>query len=209
MKIQLALDDITLEEALKLCHEVKEHIRIIEVGTPMIIEYGLEAIRTIRRNFPEFIITADPKIIDAGYYEANQCFKAGANIVTVLGVSHKETLEGALKAAKDNNGKIMIDMICVDDVETKTKELLEIGIDYIAIHNGVDVQNTQSFYEPLEKVSKHVPSDMIVVAGGVTIENIGFISEYDPSIVIVGGSITRAKNPKEYSKELLEVYNNR
>ncbi len=206
MKIQLALDDITLEDAIKLCNEVKDSIGIIEVGTPMIIEYGLHAIREIRRNFPNFIITADPKIIDAGYYEANQCFKAGANIVTVLGVSHKETFEGALKAAKENDGKIMVDMICVDDIETKTKELIELGVDYIAIHNGVDVQDSQSFYEPLEEISKHAPSDKIVVAGGVNIDNIGDIAKYEPSIVIAGGSITKSGNPEEYSKKLLEGY---
>ena len=34
MKLQIALDDVTLEEALALVDRVKKYIDIIEIGTP-------------------------------------------------------------------------------------------------------------------------------------------------------------------------------
>ena len=44
MKLQLALDDITLEDALSLVRTVRDYIDIIEIGTPFVIEYGLSLI---------------------------------------------------------------------------------------------------------------------------------------------------------------------
>ena len=62
MKLQLALDDITLENAVELVKSVEAHIDIIEVGTPMVIEYGMEAVRTMKKNFPGKEVLADLKM---------------------------------------------------------------------------------------------------------------------------------------------------
>ena len=43
---------------------------------------------------------ADLKIMDAGEHEANLAFNAGADIVTVLGVAHDETIRGVVRAAR-------------------------------------------------------------------------------------------------------------
>ena len=50
MKLQLALDDITLEDALSLVRTVRDYIDIIEIGTPFVIEYGMEAVRVMKRS---------------------------------------------------------------------------------------------------------------------------------------------------------------
>ena len=42
MKLQLALDDITLEDAIALVHRVHDYVDIIEIGTPFVIAYGME-----------------------------------------------------------------------------------------------------------------------------------------------------------------------
>ena len=38
--------------------------------------------------------------MDAGEHEANLAFNAGADIVTVLGVAHDETIRGVVRAAR-------------------------------------------------------------------------------------------------------------
>ena len=80
MKLQLALDDITLEDALSLVRTVRDYIDIIEIGTPFVIEYGMEAVRVMKKEFPEKEILADLKIMDAGDYEAEEALKAGADM---------------------------------------------------------------------------------------------------------------------------------
>ena len=40
-KLQIALDDISFEDALILLEKIKSYIDIIEVGTPFMMEYGM------------------------------------------------------------------------------------------------------------------------------------------------------------------------
>ena len=40
MKLQIALDDVTLEGALELVKKVRDYIDIIEIGTPFVYEYS-------------------------------------------------------------------------------------------------------------------------------------------------------------------------
>ena len=49
MKLQIALDDLTMEEALVLMDKVQDFVDIIEIGTPFIYEYGMEAVRTMKK----------------------------------------------------------------------------------------------------------------------------------------------------------------
>lgn len=204
MKLQLALDDITIEAALQLLEKVHPYIDIIEVGTPMIIEYGMTAVRTIRESYPDKLITADPKIMDAGEYEAAQCFKAGADIVTVMGVTNNSTFEGALKAAKDYNGSIMADMMCVKDLQGRAKELYDMGVTYVAVHTAVDLQSTESPYASLEELTKAIPNENTSIAGGVSAQTIETVVPHQPGIAIVGGGITKAKDPVEAAKSIYE-----
>ena len=48
MKLQLALDDITLEDAVELLDKVHPYVDIIEVGSPFIIEEGMRPVRIFK-----------------------------------------------------------------------------------------------------------------------------------------------------------------
>ena len=79
MKLQLALDDLTLDEALELTEKVQDYIDIIEIGTPFVYQEGMRAVKMLKEHFPEKEILADMKIMDAGYYEAEEALKVGAD----------------------------------------------------------------------------------------------------------------------------------
>ena len=44
MKLQIALDEMTLGEGMALCEKVRKSIDIIEMGTPFLMKYGAFAI---------------------------------------------------------------------------------------------------------------------------------------------------------------------
>ena len=46
--LQLALDDPDLETAVIRARELADLVDIVEVGTPLVIEYGMEAVRRLR-----------------------------------------------------------------------------------------------------------------------------------------------------------------
>lgn len=51
MKIQLALDRMTISEAIETAKEAEQYVDLIEVGTSLIKEYGVESISEIKKSF--------------------------------------------------------------------------------------------------------------------------------------------------------------
>ena len=80
MKLQAALDTLTLEQCIELLQETGHSVDIAEVGTPFIIEQGMAPVRVLKERFPHIEVLADAKIMDAGEFEADKCFEAGADI---------------------------------------------------------------------------------------------------------------------------------
>lgn len=206
MKLQIALDAISLEKAVELVKETRDYIDIIEIGTPMVIEYGMLAVRTMRENFPEKEILADLKIMDGGKYEANQAFSAGADYITVLGVTDNLTIKGCVEAANECGKEVVVDMICVEDLPARVKKMEELGAHGVAVHVGVDQQ--ASGRTPLDdlKVMKEAASvAKVSVAGGISVKTMASYCALDPEVVIVGGGICNATDPKAAAKALHEA----
>lgn len=203
MKLQAALDTLTLNECIDLLEETQGSIDIAEVGTPFVIEEGMVPAKEFKKQFPEIEVLADVKIMDAGEYEADKCFEAGADICTVLGVSHDETIEGVVRSAKKHGKKVMVDMIAVSDLKKRTQEVDEMGVDYICVHTAFDVQKFgQDPLDDLKIVNSVIKNAKSAVAGGVKLETVDEIVNEGAEIIVVGGAICNAKDRKAYAKEI-------
>ncbi len=196
MKLQLALDDISLSAALVLVDQVREYIDIIEVGTPFLYEEGLAAVRELRKCFPEKEILADMKIMDAGEYETRQALKAGADYVTVLGVTDILTVKGCLAVAAEFGKTIVVDMICEPDLASRIKQLEAVGVRALAVHTGVDQQAAgRTPLDDLRVMKSASRSSRIFVAGGINATTLPDYARRGADVVIVGGGICHAKDP--------------
>lgn len=203
MKLQAALDTLTLEECLELLEETKGSIDIVEVGTPFVIEEGMVPVKAFKDKFPNIEVLADVKIMDAGGYEADKCFEAGADICTVLGVSHDETIQGVVRSAKKYGKKVMVDMIAVPDLKKRTEEIDQMGVDYICVHTAFDVQKLgQDPLNDLKTMNSVIKNAKSAVAGGVKLETVDAIVNEGAEIIVVGGAICNAKDRQAYAKEI-------
>lgn len=206
MKLQLALDDITLEDAVTLLDKIHLYVDIIEVGSPFIIRDGMKPVRVLKERYPDCEILADTKIMDAGEYEAEETFLAGADYCTVLGVTDTRTIEGCVMAAKKYDKKVMVDMICVEDVPKRVREVEDAGIDFIGVHVGVDQQ--AAGVTPLEKLREMkecVKQSIVSVAGGINNDTVEAYKALNPEVIIVGGGINHAEDPVAAAKEIYEA----
>lgn len=206
MELQLALDDIALDEALALVKSVQAYVDIIEVGTPMVMEYGMAPVRELKKLFPDKKVLADLKIMDAGEYEAEVALRAGADYITVLGVTDERTIQGCVKAARAHGGYVVADTICVDDMRGKIRRLEELGVDFISVHTGVDQQAMgRTPLDDLKVVREAVKTAKVSVAGGISVKTLPAYQKYDPEVVIIGSGITHADDPKEAAEKIYKL----
>lgn len=201
MKLQLALDEFEIDDALDLAEKVREYIDIIEIGTPFVIRNGVKAVSSFRKWFPEKEILADTKIMDGGYFESKLASDAGADYITVLGATDDATIKGCLKATREAQAKLVVDMVCVDDLAKRTRECEAMGVEVLAVHTGVDQQ--AAGHTPLGdlKTMKSAASiAKIAVAGGINSKTIDRYVALEPDIVVVGGAIAHAEDPLEEAR---------
>ncbi|MXY48011.1 MAG: hypothetical protein F4Y38_01795 [Gemmatimonadetes bacterium] len=143
MLLQLALDTPHADTVRRLLDETAGDVDIIELGTPLLIRYGVDIIAGISRDYPDKKILADLKIADAGAVEAGLAFDAGADIVTVLGTAHPATLREAGERAKRSGGRVMADLITARDVDeavSLARRLDRSGLDFICMHTAFDAR---------------------------------------------------------------------
>lgn len=203
MELQLALDLVNIPEAKELVKEVEEYVDIVEIGTPVIINEGLRAVKEIKEAFPHLKVLADLKVMDAAGYEVMKASEAGADIVTILGVAEDMTIKGAVEEARKQQKKILVDMIAVKDIEGRAKELDALGVDYICVHTGYDLQAVgKNSFEDLATIKRVVKHAKTAVAGGIKLETLPEVIKAQPDLVIVGGGITGQEDKKAAAAEM-------
>lgn len=195
-KLQLAADTLEPEALLHMLGELQNYVDILELGTPYLLQYGAGIIEDIRNAGGRMEILCDSKIVDAGFYEAAELFKRGADYVTVLALADRSTIKESICAGREYGKKVMADMICVKDTAEKVQELEELGIDIIAVHTGVDRQKEgRTPLEDLAELRRYVRNAEIAVAGGITKDTAAAYLAYAPEIIIVGGGVFRSEDP--------------
>lgn len=202
MKLQVAMDLLTIDDALELATKVAEFVDIIELGTPLIKAAGLAAVTAIKDAHPDKIIFADMKTMDAGELEADIAFKAGADLVSVLGSADDTTIAGAVKAAKSHNKGIVVDLIGVPDKVSRARQAHALGAHFIEFHAGLDEQAQPGFdLTGLLSAGKKslVPFS---VAGGVNLSTIEAVQLAGADVAVAGGAIYGAADPALAAKEL-------
>ncbi len=206
MELQLALDLVNIPEAIELVKEVEEHIDIVEIGTPVVINEGLKAVKEMKQAYPNLKVLADLKVMDAAGYEVMKASEAGADIITILGAAEDESIKGAVEEAKKQGKKILVDMIAVKDLATRAKEVDAFGVDYICVHTGYDLQAVgQNSFEDLKTIKSVVKNAKTAVAGGIKLDSLPEVVQAQPDLVIVGGGITGQEDKKAAAKAMQEL----
>lgn len=206
MELQLALDLVNISEAKEVVQEVQEYIDIVEIGTPVVINEGLKAVKEIKEAFPSLKVLADLKIMDAGAYEVMKASEAGASIITILGATDASTIKGAVEEAKKQGTQILVDMINVKNLEQRAKEVDALGVDYICVHTGYDLQaEGETPFEQLQTIKRVVKNAKTAVAGGIKLNTLPEVVQSQPDLVIVGGGITSEKDKRNVAEEMKKV----
>jgi len=202
-KLQLAVDVLSLDEALRAAESVYPHFDILEVGTPLIFEEGLRAVQAMKERFPRKLCLADLKIMDAGSIEGRSGFRAGADIVTVLGAADDRTIADALATAQELNREVMVDLINVPDPAERAVKLADLGVPLLCVHTAHDASDQESLFRDFRAVRSAV-SCRLAIAGGLDIRSARAAAALGADTVVVGGGILRQPDPRSVAEEIMK-----
>lgn len=204
MKLQVSVDLLSLDQAMKMLEEVAPYVDIIEAGTPLIKQEGLKVVETFKKFFPSKLIFADMKTMDAGELEAEMAFKANADFTTVLAVANDATITGAVAAARKYGKYVTADMIGVHDRGKRAHELENLGVSYLELHCGLDEQAHGLCTLNELKTIREMVSIPLSAAGGINENTIQQVEAAGADVAAVGAAIYGALSPKEAARRLRE-----
>jgi 3-hexulose-6-phosphate synthase/6-phospho-3-hexuloisomerase len=202
-RLQVALDFVDLHRALDVAIKAVEGgADYIEAGTPLIKSEGLDAVRKLRDLFPDRLIVADMKTMDAGKIETEAAAKAGANIITVCGTASNTTIRECVEAGLHYGIKVAVDLLGMEKPLDILQSLKDVGVARVDVHCAIDVQmEGKDPFELLKKVRQS--TDMtLAVAGGINSETAALAVNAGADVVIVGGAITKAKDVKKAASDI-------
>lgn len=206
MKLQIAVDIADTARILEIADYIHDVIDIYEVGTPVIMKEGMRPVRELKEKYPHLTVLADSKIVDGGALECEDICENGGDIVTVLALADNATITEVAETARKYGRKVLADLICVTDIAKRSGELLELGVDYVGVHTGVDMQKAgKTPLGDLRELVKAVPRGKTAVAGGVNMETIsGYVLE-QPEIIIAGSALYQAEDIRQAVIDMKEA----
>ena len=170
-KLQVALDFLDIDRALAVAADaVAGGAELIEAGTPLIKSEGLDAVRAIRKKFPEKTIIADTKTMDAGKIEAEAAAKAGANIMTVLAAAPESTIRECVEAGRHYGIQVAVDLLAIDDPVGFAKKAASLGVAWVDVHCAIDQQMQGADPLVLLRQVRAATDITVAVAGGINSE---------------------------------------
>lgn len=205
--LQVALDLMHLKRAVEIASEAVEGgADWIEAGTPLIKSEGSDVLRELKKTFPGHKIVADMKTMDVGGFEVEIAAKAGADVVSVMGLADDGTIHEAVLSAHQYGAEVMVDLIGVADKAARAREVEKLGASYVCLHVGIDEQmkGGAAPVETVKEVAKAV-SLPIAVAGGITSETAPGLMAAGASVIIVGGAIIKDRDVTGATRRVKEA----
>ncbi len=201
--LQVALDFENLSRALQAAREAVEGgADWIEAGTPLIKSEGLDAVRELKKAFPNHRVVADMKVMDTGAFEVEIAAKAGADLVTVLGAADDDTIAEAVRGGELYGAEVVVDLLGVPDPVARTRRAAELGAAAVCWHVGIDMQmQGKTPFAVLSELAKasNLP---VSVAGGLNSETVAEATRAGAQILIVGGAITKSPQIAEATRRI-------
>ena len=198
-QLQIALDTLTMEDALAPLQKAHSQIDIIECGTILIINEGLRAVREIRALFPEKPILADVRIAEAGSLIARNCFEAGASWVSCVAGASLTTIEQVVKVAEGFHGEVQVELAEEHYTLEKARKWADIGVKHAIVKRSRDLEAAGKLTwgpHDFERIAQLKELGFTVtITGGMIVADLDAFSGQYPDIIIAGRTITQAEDP--------------
>ena len=216
MKLQLTLDTMSVDEGIALLHDIAPFVDVIEVGTPLLLDAGMDAIREVKAAFSHVEVLADTKIWHDGTRIAASAFAHGADMVTILGGATDAEVEAVVCYAREHDGSVAADLSGLGSVVQRASELEDLGVSYMMVPSGLrrtDPMDDDALHRntraiggtPLALV-RNVMRGLshtieVAVVDNITLDNLDDVLATKPGVLLVGRAILAASEPAAAAAE--------
>jgi len=200
MQLQISYDFTNLSKALDVAEKTAQFADILEIGTPLLLVEGINAIESFKAAFPEKAILADAKIVDRVTETIPILAKAGATYITVLYGTSNKVIQKAVSIAHEHRAKIVLDLIDAETMGQAARDAETLNVDHILFHYPHEMDELYSHLDQWESVRGNT-SLPIFVSGRISKERLAEITKLKPQGIVVGEAITMAVNPKKAAEE--------
>lgn len=194
MKLQISFDIADIERALEVAQKVAPFCDIIEVGTLLMLKYGIPAIEQFKEKLPGKPLLADTKILDRGKDSMNALEPAPCEWVTVLGGAHNDVIHAACSTAHNQGKKVMLDLLDAPSPGQAALDSQSLGVDALLFHRPYSDADASVFLEKWDMVKGNTKLP-IFVSARINRDTLAPILRLDPYGIIVGKAITEAPDP--------------
>lgn len=206
MKLQTAIDRVSLLNAEELVKLFAGKTDIIELGTSLVKDYGLFALEKLNQYKKDSLLLVDMKTCDEGAYEFKQGYELGFDILTVMGNSSIETLEKCYEISESYQKYMLIDLL--ECPMEKIEQIKDFKNAIYCLHTSIDKGENKNVIEDIQRFQEKFPDiKKICVAGGITLDVCRQMKKLKKELdsVIIGSAITKAKNMEIEMKKFKEA----
>lgn len=208
MELQIALDRLSLDAAVKVTAVTAQYADWIEVGTSMVKAHGMDGVSRIIDAAQGCPVMVDTKTMDDGLTEMTLCATAGAHGASVMAVAELHTLDACVEATRQLGCELLVDLMACSS--RRREKLVAAYADQPhliwALHVGTDGQARGNPVDQLRdearEWSAHHPR--LAVAGGLNERTAPALARYVHR-VIVGSAITSSGDPARAADRMREA----
>ena len=203
--LQIALDTLTIDEAIVNVEKVKNNIDVIEVGTILIASEGKKAVAAIANKYPKKIIVADGKIADAGAVFGKMFYGNGATYTTVICAAELPTVQSVLNVASEYGTKNEVQIELTSHYTSdQVASWKSIGVQQLVYHRSRDSQASGITWsnDDIATIRDLARQGFkMTITGGVTIEDIKLFKGIPIYIFIAGRALRDAPSPAQAARD--------
>lgn len=178
-RIQLTLNSMKLEDAIRIAELANRDIDWLEVGNTLLKGEGLSAVKRLKERFPEKRVLVDMRVVDSGV-EIEAASKSGADIVILTDNGNDKILAELVEVARLNGIEIMAELEDIGSIKDRYKSLEDVGVNYLFINlsSAGDIRRIKNISEKIR-----IP---IAVSVGADTETASEAVDFGAEIIIVG-----------------------
>jgi len=202
MKLQISFDMADLDQALIVAQQVVDQCDSFAIGNTLLCTYGIELLRVFRTKFPQKTLLLDTKLA-CNTDIIPLIAQTDMQWITILAGSPNETIRALCKEAHKHNLKVMLDLFDSSYKAQSAMEAKNLGADALLFYQPYQQDLVLNFQDTWDMIKSNA-SLPLYISAEINRENLDSIIPLKPHGMIIGTSITQAKDP---SSEAQYYYN--